>query len=50
MTDAQKINVIESIINKAYEFEPTDVKIRGPYYEGVIASISGVLISGGSEE
>lgn len=43
MTDKQKLQVIDSIVSKAYEWEPADTEKRGSYFEGVLSAIVGVL-------
>lgn len=44
MTDAQKLQVIDSIVSTAYEWEPKATENRGAYFEGVISSILAVLL------
>ena len=43
MTDKQKLQVINSIVSNAYEWEPGATENRGAYFEGVMSSISAVL-------
>lgn len=44
MTDTQKLQVINSIVSQAYEWEPNSPELRGPYFEGVLSSILAVLV------
>ena len=37
MTDTEKIEVIDAIVSKAYEFEPKENK--NGYYEGIVTAI-----------
>lgn len=43
MTDAQKLQVIDSIITRAYEFEPHEPDRKGAYFEAMVAAICAVL-------
>lgn len=49
MTDKQKIQAINSIVTQAYEWEPTEPAVRGPFFEGVIASIFAILLMEGED-
>ena len=51
MTDKQKLQVIDSIAGRAYEWEPKATENRGAYFEGVISAICAVLeMEEGAEE
>ena len=49
MTDTQKLQVIDSIVTQAYEWEPQETEKRGLYFEGVLSSILAVLLMGGED-
>ena len=45
MTDKQKVQLINTIITQAYEWQPKNAEQIGAFFEGVMSSIFAVLIT-----
>lgn len=49
MTDKQKLEIIDAIVARAYEWEPGATENRGTYFEGIMCAIFAVLVMEGGD-